>query len=164
MQCEDRSQALYLRQPEINPVTPTCQLQSACMGLESHVAKKDPYSQDHDRSGKTDTHGGPLVGRFTFGVILGLAIGIIDVLLMLPLAFPDKRAALLGAFSSRFALGFFAAVVKLPMSPIASGVLVGVLTSIPDAIVTKAYAPILITGVVFGAIAGWVVDRWAGPL
>lgn len=102
--------------------------------------------------------------RLMFGVILGLAIGIIDVLLMLPLAFPDKRAALLGAFSSRFALGFFATVVKLPMPPIASGVLVGVLTSIPDAIVTKAYAPILMTGVLFGAIAGWVVGRWAGPL
>jgi hypothetical protein len=57
------------------------------------------------------------VGRVTFGVILGLAIGIIDVLLMLPLSFPDKRAALLGAFSSRFVLGFFTAVVKLPMSP-----------------------------------------------
>jgi len=39
-----------------------------------------------------------------------------------------------------------------------------ILTSIPDAIVTKAYAPILITGVVFGAIAGWVIGRWAGPL
>ena len=100
------------------------------------------------------------MGRFTFGVILGLALGIIDVLLMLPLAFPDKRAALLGAFSSRFALGFFAAVIRVPMSPLASGVLVGVLTSIPDAIVTKAYAPILITGVAFGAIAGWVVARW----
>jgi len=37
------------------------------------------------------------VGRFTFGAILGVAIGILDVLLMLPLAFPDKRAALLGA-------------------------------------------------------------------
>jgi hypothetical protein len=47
------------------------------------------------------------VARFTFGVILGLAIGIIDMLLMLPLAFPDNRAALLGAFSSRFALGFW---------------------------------------------------------
>jgi hypothetical protein len=41
------------------------------------------------------------VGRFTFGLIPGLVIGIIDVLLMLPLAFPDTRAALLGAFSSR---------------------------------------------------------------
>ena len=50
------------------------------------------------------------------------------------------------------------------VSPIASGVLVGVLTSIPDAIVTKAYAPILITGVVFGAIAGWVVGRCAAVL
>ena len=82
---------------------------------------------------------------------------------MLPLAFPDKPAALPGTFSSRFALGFFASVVKLPMSSVASEVLVGVLTSIPDAIVTKAYAPILITGVVFGAIAGWVVGRWARP-
>ena len=44
------------------------------------------------------------MGHFTFGVILGLAIGIIEVLLMLPLAFPDKPAAPVGAFSSRFAL------------------------------------------------------------
>ena len=100
------------------------------------------------------------MGRFTFGVILGLAFGILDVLLMLPLAFPDKRAALLGAFSSRFALGFFATVVKLPMSPIASGILVGVLTSIPDAIVTKAYAPILVSGVVGGAIIGALSARF----
>jgi hypothetical protein len=54
------------------------------------------------------------VGRVTFRVILGLAIAMIDVLLMLPLSFPDERAALLGAFSSRFPLGFFTAVVKRP--------------------------------------------------
>ena len=34
------------------------------------------------------------MGRLTFGVTLGLVIGIIDVLLMLPLAFPDERALL----------------------------------------------------------------------
>ena len=99
--------------------------------------------------------------RVNLGVLLGLVIGIVDVLLMLPLAFPDKRAALLGAFCSRFALGFFTATVTLPLPAIASGILVGVLTSLPDAIITTAYAPILITGVVFGAIAGWIVDRWA---
>jgi hypothetical protein len=38
------------------------------------------------------------VGRLTFGVVLGVAIGIIGRLLMPPLSFPDKRAALLGAF------------------------------------------------------------------
>ena len=101
--------------------------------------------------------------RVTLGVLLGLGIGVVDVLLMLPLSFPDKRAALLGAFCARFALGFFAATVRLPMSPIATGVLVGLLTSLPDAIITKAYAPIMATGLVFGAIAGWMVGRWAAP-
>src|SRR5262245_37307296 len=103
------------------------------------------------------------MSRVTLGVVLGLGIGIADVLLMLPMSFPDKRAALLGAFSSRFALGFFAATTRLPMSPLATGVIVGILTSLPDAIITKAYAPILITGVVFGALAGWAVGRWASP-
>src|SRR6185436_16233694 len=98
--------------------------------------------------------------RVTLGLLLGGVIGAVDVALMLPLPFPDKRAALLGAFCSRFALGFFAATVTLPMSPILIGLLVGVLTSLPDAIITKAYVPIMATGVVFGAIAGWIVGRW----
>jgi hypothetical protein len=96
----------------------------------------------------------------TLGVTLGLAFGLADVLLMLPLTFPDKRAALLGAFFSRFALGFFAATVRLPTPPVVSGIVVGLLTSIPDAIITKSYAPILITGMIFGAVGGWVVSRW----
>jgi hypothetical protein len=101
------------------------------------------------------------MNRLQLGVILGLAIGVVDVLLMLPLSFPDKRAALAGAFCARFALGFFAANVRLPLSPIVTGIVVGVLTSLPDAIITKTYAPIMGTGLVFGAIAGWVVGRWA---
>lgn len=99
--------------------------------------------------------------RVPMGIVLGLAIGVVDVLLMLQLSFPDKRAALLGAFLARFALGFFAATVRLPVPPIASGIIVGLLTSAPDAIITKAYAPIIGTGIVFGAIAGWIVGRWA---
>ena len=103
------------------------------------------------------------MSRMSLGVVLGLGIGIVDVLLMLPLSFPDKRAALLGAFCARFALGFFAATVRLQWPPVVTGILVGVLTSLPDAIITKAYAPIMVTGVVFGAIAGWIVGRWARP-
>lgn len=98
--------------------------------------------------------------RVLLGTVLGLGIGVADVLLMLPLSFPDKRAALLGAFCARFALGFFAATVRLPIAPVLSGVVVGVLTSLPDAIITKAYVPIMMTGVVFGAAAGWIVSRW----
>lgn len=98
--------------------------------------------------------------RVMLGVVLGLVIGVVDVLLMLPLSFPDKRAALLGAFCARFSLGFFASVVQLPMSPIATGLVVGIMTSLPDAIITKAYVPIMVTGVVFGLIAGFVVSRY----
>ena len=47
------------------------------------------------------------MSRVPLGVLLGLIIGAVDVALMLPLSFPDKRAALLGAFCARFALGFF---------------------------------------------------------
>jgi hypothetical protein len=103
------------------------------------------------------------MSRMSLGIVLGLGIGIVDVLLMLPLSFADKRAALLGAFCARFALGFFAATVRLPWSPVVTGILVGVLTSLPDAIITKAYVPIMATGVVFGAVAGWIVGRWAQP-
>ena len=103
------------------------------------------------------------MSRVALGVILGLSIGIADVLLMLPLSFPDRRTALLAAFASRFSLGFFAATINLRLTPIVAGVVVGLLTSIPDAIVTKAYAPILVTGVIFGAVAGWIVGRWAAP-
>jgi len=102
--------------------------------------------------------------RVPLGIGLGIAFGVIDVLLMLPLSFPDKRAALLGALCARFALGFFVAVVRLSLPPVATGILVGILTSLPDAIITKAYAPIMITGVVFGALAGWIVGRWGVAL
>ena len=101
------------------------------------------------------------MARVSLGILLGLIVGTVDVLLMLPLSFPDKRAALLGAFCARFALGFFAATVRLPLSPLVTGLVVGVLTSVPDAIITKSYAPIMITGVVFGLLAGWAVGRWA---
>ena len=98
--------------------------------------------------------------RVPLGIGLGIAFGVVDVLLMLPLTFPDKRAALMGAFCARFALGFFAAVTQLPMSPVLTGIIVGILTSLPDAIITNAFAPIMVTGVLFGAIAGWIVGRW----
>ncbi len=97
--------------------------------------------------------------RVMLGVVLGLAIGAVDVLLMLPLSFPDKRAALLGAFCARFSLGFFSSVVQLPLSPMMTGLVVGIVTSLPDAIITKAYVPIMATGVVFGLVAGFIVGR-----
>jgi hypothetical protein len=90
----------------------------------------------------------------------GVAAYGLDVLLMLPMSFPDKRAALLGAFTSRFALGFFAATIRLPAPPIVTGILVGLLTSLPDAIITKAYGPIIGMGAVGGTIIGVIIGRF----
>jgi hypothetical protein len=89
-------------------------------------------------------------------VICGVGFGLIAVLLMLPMSFPNKRTALLGAFASRFAVGFLVPLVGLPMPGIAKGMLIGLLISLPDAILTKAYAPILVVGIVGGGIVGWV--------
>ncbi len=100
------------------------------------------------------------MNRISLGVLLGVGVGIVDVLLMLPLNFPDKRTALLGAFFNRFAIGFIAANISLPVHPALGGAVIGLLVSIPDAIITKAYAPILITGLIFGALCGWAARAW----
>lgn len=99
--------------------------------------------------------------RPTFGIVAGLLFGAIDVALMLPLKFADRTTAFAAAFASRFAIGLLAATTQLPLPGWARGLIVGLLISIPDAIITKAYAPILVTGVLGGTLIGWAADRWA---
>jgi hypothetical protein len=89
-------------------------------------------------------------------IVCGVGFGILAVLLMLPMSFPDKRTALIAAFTSRFAIGFLIPLVVMPIPAPAKGALVGLLVSLPDAIVTKAYAPVLIVGTVGGAVIGWL--------
>ncbi len=95
-----------------------------------------------------------------FGLLAGLLFGAADVALMLPMDFPDKKTALLGAFLSRFAIGFLIPLVKLPIPYWMIGALVGLLVSLPDAVITKAYAPILASGLIGGLAIGWAVGRW----
>ena len=83
------------------------------------------------------------MNHIILGVGLGVVAGAIVVGLMMPMTFPDKRAALMAAFVSRFSIGFLTANVVLPISPIIVGLGVGLVLSIPDALVLpKAYAPI----------------------
>jgi hypothetical protein len=95
------------------------------------------------------------------GIISGIAFGALSVGLMLPLSFPDKRTALLAAFCSRFAIGFVIACVQLPSWPgWEVGVVFGLLLSLPDAIITKAYLPILVVGGIGGLIIGGILHGW----
>jgi hypothetical protein len=100
------------------------------------------------------------MNRILLGVILGIAVAIIDVLLTLRHG-NQPATALLQAFTSRFALGFLGANVTLPWHPVITGVLVGILISLPDAFGLKVYGGILGSGVVFGALVGVAVMFWA---
>jgi hypothetical protein len=94
------------------------------------------------------------MSNLALGVICGLGFGALDVLLMLPMSFPDKRTALLGAFFDRFAIGLLACLVVLPWPGWAVGLLVGIVISVPSAIITKAYVPIIALGAFGGAVVG----------
>jgi len=54
------------------------------------------------------------MSRISLGILCGLAFGALDTALMIPLSFPGKRAAMLGAFIARFGLGFVICNIWLP--------------------------------------------------
>jgi len=102
------------------------------------------------------------MSRITLAALCGVAFGTFAVASMLPMSFPDKRAALTAAFLDRFAIGFVIGVVDLPWPAWATGLFFGLLLSAPSAIVTKAWAPILGLGAVGGIIIAFVVAHF-GP-
>ncbi|MCA9954431.1 MAG: hypothetical protein H6657_12955 [Ardenticatenaceae bacterium] len=103
------------------------------------------------------------MNRILLGIVVGLVFGIIDVLLMIPISFPnaaDKRVAMTGAFFDRFAIGVLIGATNLPVAPWLQGIIVSVLVSLPSAIITRSYVPILAIGAVGGALAGFVIGLW----
>ena len=98
--------------------------------------------------------------RILLGTICGVIFGSIVVLTMIPMEFPDKRAALAGAFLNRFGVGFVIGAARLPLPCWAGGLLFGLVLSLPDAIITKAYIPIIVLGLIGGLIIGIVVEHW----
>lgn len=94
-----------------------------------------------------------------FGVIAGLIFGIISVLIMIPLKFEDsqeRRDAMAGAFIDRFMIGFIIPNISLGINPIISGALLGFGLSLHSAMISRAYAPILVIGTLGGLIIGYL--------
>ena len=98
--------------------------------------------------------------RLYLGIVCGLLFGAIDTALMIPLSFPDKRAAMVGAFIARFALGFVICNINLPWPGWVVGLILGILLSLPDAIITKAAIPIIASGAIGGVIIGWIASKY----
>ena len=92
--------------------------------------------------------------------VCGVVFGLLAVAMMLPMSFPDKSVALSAAFVDRFAIGVVIGCVQLPWPGWATGLTFGLLLSLPSAIITKAYAPVLVVGALGGLIIGGVIHGW----
>jgi hypothetical protein len=104
------------------------------------------------------------MNRLNLGIICGLVYGALSAASMIPLSFPDKRAALLGAFVNRLSIGVVIGSASNANRPgWLLGLSMGLLLSVADAIITKAYAPIIVLGAVGGTLIGWIVGRFAQP-
>lgn len=94
------------------------------------------------------------------GMLCGIAFGLLSVGIMLPMQFPDKRAALTAAFANRLAIGICIGLIEPGRIGWATGLAVAILISFPDAIITKAYVPILTVGAMGGAVIGWILHMF----
>jgi hypothetical protein len=100
------------------------------------------------------------MSKLMLGAVCGLIWGALSAASMIPLEFSDKKAALIGAFLNRFAIGFVLGAARLPVPAWLNGLIFGVLLSLPDAIITKVYVPILVLGAIGGVVIGLIIDKW----
>ena len=92
--------------------------------------------------------------NITKGIITGLAFGIVSIIPMFFMVFDDKTKAITGSFINRFAIGFIIFNMNLPIPGWTKGLLVGLILSLPDAIITGSFKPILGLGIIGGLICG----------
>jgi len=101
------------------------------------------------------------MNKIILGIICGLVFGIIDVLVMIPLKYENKRKrneAMSSAFIERFMLGFLIPNVDLEIHPALTGLILGAGLSLPSAIIVRVYAPIIGIGIVGGVIIGFIAN------
>jgi hypothetical protein len=101
------------------------------------------------------------MNKIILGTICGLAFGIIDVLIMIPLKYENNRKrteAMSAAFVERFMIGFLIPNVEIGLHPAIVGAILGFGLSVPSAIITRAYAPIIGTGIAGSIIIGFVAN------
>jgi hypothetical protein len=104
------------------------------------------------------------MNRVVLGAICGLVFGVVDVLVMIPLRYENNRKrieAMGAAFIERFMVGFLIPNVELGIHPALTGLMLGTGLSLPSAIITRAYAPILGVGIAGSAIIGFIVKAVA---
>ncbi len=92
------------------------------------------------------------------GIIAGTIFGIISIVPMFFMTFEDKTRAITASFVSRFAIGFIIFNMELPIPGWVKGGLVGLVLSLPDALIAKQYGPILGLGLIGGIVCGFLAN------
>jgi len=98
------------------------------------------------------------MSRILLGIICGSSFGLISAGSMIPLKMEEKKRAMLSAFLHRFGVGFVICNISIPWSGWIIGLVLGILLSLPDAIITKAYIPIIVLGAIGGTVIGYFVN------
>lgn len=96
--------------------------------------------------------------KIKFGIIAGVIFAILDIIPMYFMEIPEKYLAMLAAFVNRFAIGLLIPIADFRLPKWVTGLVIGILLSLPDAIITKTYGPILGTGACGGLVIGIIVQ------
>lgn len=88
------------------------------------------------------------------GLIAGTLFGVVSIIPMFFMSFEDKTRAMTASFISRFAIGFIIFNMELPIPNWLKGGLVGLVLSLPDAIISRRHAPVLGLGLIGGIVCG----------
>lgn len=96
--------------------------------------------------------------QLTTPILAGFIFGTIAALTMIPMDFGsknNKRDAILAAFIERFSIGFIIPFITLPLPSFLTGAIIGFVLSLPSAIITRTYIPILVMGTLGGLLIGF---------
>ena len=99
------------------------------------------------------------MSNMAFGILSGLSFAALTFLIMLPMKWKSKREkteAILAATIERFTIGFIVVNVQIfPFAPL-NGFVIGIVMSVPSAIITRAYVPVLLVGGLGASLVGFV--------
>ena len=91
------------------------------------------------------------------GLIAGTIFGIVSLIPMFFLKIDNKEKAMIASFLNRFAIGFIIFNLDIEISGWLKGGLTGLVLSLPAAIISGKYLPIIVLGVLGGLICGLFV-------
>ena len=91
------------------------------------------------------------------GIVFGVGFAALDLVTMARLRWSDRRykvEALTAAVIERFMIGLLIPTTDLGTPRWLTGVILGIMLSLPSALLTKAYQPLIGMGIVAGLVLG----------